>query len=231
MRSRGMAGLNDRRPVIVVGSSVRRPLLFLLNRRFDMFLSAKRTPLATKCLLRHVMNLWKSAAIILSAVLFACSGCGDSKAPVPPAPPTGPVPLAATPPAEAKTDPLADVLGLAKTGDIDAAIRQFVSNAPDNWFESTSLVPLRMSEADFAAADRAEKVRLQQQLIDRVGEIKGFARTVMDRANEAKKRGDQETAHRYLDAVNRFGRQLRDSDAVITFQQTGNALANMTLSE
>jgi hypothetical protein len=31
--------------------------------------------------------------------------------------------------------------------------------------------------------------------------------------------------------VNHFGRQLRDADTVIVFQQTGNALANRTLSE
>ncbi len=65
----------------------------------------------------------------------------------------------------------------------------------------------------------------------RIGEIKGFARTVVDRANDAKRKGDKATAERYLEAVNRLGRQLRDSDTVILFQQTGKALAEVKLSE
>jgi hypothetical protein len=88
-----------------------------------------------------------------------------------------------------------------------------------------------MSEAAFAEVDRAEKSRLQQQFIDRVVEIKGFARTVIDRANAAKQRGDLETATRYLEAVNRLGRELRDADTVTVYQQTGKALAEMKLSE
>jgi hypothetical protein len=196
-----------------------------------MFLFAKTRRRASMPGGRFI-DLWISATLIVSTVLFSCSGCSDSDPPVSPVPPTGSAPVAAAPPAEAsKTDPLAEVLRLAKAGDIDAAIQGFVANAPDNWLESTSLEDVRMSEAAFAAADTAEKALLQQQFIDRVGEIKGFARTVIDRANEAKKRGDQETAQRYLDAVNRFGRQLRDADTVIVFQQIGNALASMTLSE
>jgi hypothetical protein len=88
-----------------------------------------------------------------------------------------------------------------------------------------------MSEASFANLDPAEKSRFQQQFIDRVGEIKGFTRTVMDRANDARQKGDTETAKRYLEAVNCLGRQLRDSDTVIVFQQTGKALAEVKLSE
>lgn len=79
--------------------------------------------------------------------------------------------------------------------------------------------------------NRVEKARLQQQFIDRVGEIKRFARTVIDRANDAKKKRDKETAARYLEADHRLGRQLRDSDTVNVFQQTGKALADVKLSE
>ncbi|MEY3457283.1 MAG: hypothetical protein RL215_440, partial [Planctomycetota bacterium] len=107
----------------------------------------------------------------------------------------------------------------------------FVSGAADNWIESTGLEDLRMSEAAFAEADRAEKSRLQQQFIDRVGEIKNFARAVLDRAKAARQRGDLETATRYLEAVNRFGRELRDADTVTVYQQLGKALAEVKLSE
>lgn len=195
-----------------------------------MFLLAKPKPHVSTPTGRHLVHLRLSAVLILSTILLACFGCGDSKTPA--TPQAGSTPVSAAPEAGAtESDPLADVLRLAKAGDIDAAIQRFVANAPDNWFDSTSLEDIRMSEAAFAAADRADKPRLQQQFIDRVGEIKGFARTVIERAQEATKRGDQETAQRYLDAVNRFGRQLRDADTVIVFQQTGNALANRTLSE
>lgn len=174
-------------------------------------------------------GLRKSTAFMLSATLIACVGCGDSKVPL--SPPPTPGSASAARPAEAKSDALADVLQQAKAGDIDAAIQRFVSSAPDNWIESTALEDIRMSEATFANADRVERARLQQQFIIRVGEIKNFARTVMDRANEAKQKGDHETAERYLQAVRRFGRQLRDSDTVTVFQQTGKALAEVTLSE
>ncbi len=79
--------------------------------------------------------------------------------------------------------------------------------------------------------DRDEKNRFQQKFIDRVVELKGFAGIVLDRANEAKKKGDTVTAELYLQAVNRLGRQLRDADTVLVFQQTGKALAAMKLSE
>ena len=170
-----------------------------------------------------------STAIMFSATLIACIGCGDSKVPVAPSP--APSSVSASQPADAKSDLLADILQQAKIGDVDAAIQQFVYGAPDNWIESTGLEDLRMSEAAFAEVDRAEKSRLQQQFIDRVVEIKGFARTVIDRANAAKQRGDLETATRYLEAVNRLGRELRDADTVTVYQQTGKALAEMKLSE
>jgi hypothetical protein len=54
---------------------------------------------------------------------------------------------------------------------------------------------------------------------------------VIDRAKAAKKDGDNATADRYLEAVNRFGRQLRDYDTVLIFQQAGKALAELKLSE
>lgn len=168
-------------------------------------------------------------AILLSWMLIACVGCGDSKVPV--APTTVPASTVASPSAETTADSLADILQRAKAGDIESAIQRFVYGATDNWIQSTALEELRMSEASFAKLDRVEKARLQQQIIDRVGEIKGFARTVMDRANDAKKRGDKETAERYLEAVHRLGRQLRDSDTMTMFQQFGKAMAEMKLSE
>lgn len=170
-----------------------------------------------------------TTAILLSSTLVACVGCGDSNATV--APSAAPAPAAAAPSAETKTDALAEVLQLAKAGDIDTAIQRLVSSAPDNWIESTALEDFRMSETTFASLDNAEKARLQQRFIDRVGEIKGFAGTVMDRANDFRKKGDKATAERYLQAVHRLGRQLRDSDVVIVFQQTGKALAQAKLSE
>jgi len=120
-------------------------------------------------------------------------------------------------------------LRLAETGDMDAAIEQFVASSPKNWLDATSLEEFRISEADFTSLDRADRNRLQQKAIDRVGEIKLFARTVIDQATEAKNRGDGATAQRYVEAVRQFGRQLRDSDTLIVFQQTGNALSNASL--
>ena len=195
-----------------------------------MFLLARPKPRVSTPAGRDLVHLRMSRVLILSTILVACSGCGDPKAPA--TPQAGPTPVAAAPAAGPTTsDPLADVLRLAKAGNVDAAIQRLVTNAPDNWFESTSLEEFRLSEADLAALGSADRSRLQQQFIDRVGEIKGFARTVMDRAKEAKKRGDAETAQRYTEAVHGFGRQLLDSKTVTVFQLTGKALANMTLSE
>lgn len=160
--------------------------------------------------------------------LTACAGCGDSKTTVPPSSTSGNP--AVSPATDTKTVALADVLERAKAGDIEKAIEQFVSSAPDHWIESTLLEDLRVSEASFVKLDRDEQNRLQQQFIDRVQEIKSFTRIVMDRANEARQKGDNATAERYLEAVNRLGRQLRDSDTVTVFQQTGKALAELKLS-
>jgi hypothetical protein len=164
-------------------------------------------------------------AMVLSSVLLACSGCNNSKAT--PAPP----PAVGAPPAADKADVLAEVLRLNKAGDVDAAVEQFVTKAPANWVESTTLEDIRMSEAEFAAVSRGEQARLQQQFIERVQELKGLARTILDRAREARTRGDDETAKRYVEALNRFGKQLRDANTVSVFKQTGKALARMRLSE
>ena len=158
--------------------------------------------------------------LVLSMVVIGCSGYD----------PTATAPAAAS--AEAsQIDPLEDVLRLAKTGDTGAAVPRFVDNAPDNWLEATSLEEFRISETDFAALNRNERNRLQQQFIVRVGEIKDLARAVIDRAKEAKSRSDDDTAQRYLDAVHRFGTQLRDSDTVTVFQACGSGLAQSSLSE
>lgn len=76
-----------------------------------------------------------------------------------------------------------------------------------------------------------KKNRFQQKFIDRVGEIKALAGKVVERANDAQKKGDTATAQLYLESVNRLGRQLLDADVVIVFQQTGKALAGIKLSE
>lgn len=194
-----------------------------------MFGFAMTTAIVFRRLRWSLGSLRGLTAILLSSMLIACVGCGDSKVPVAPA--SAPASTVASPSAETTADSLADILQRAKAGDIESAIQRFVSNAPDNWIQSTALEDVRMSEASFAKLDRVEKARLQQQIIDRVGEIKGFVRTVMDRANDAKKKGDKETAERYLEAVHRLGRQLRDSDTMTMFQQFGKALAGMKLSE
>lgn len=159
--------------------------------------------------------VWRGASHIGSLILFssliAGLGCDDSKSPT--------------------TDPLADVLQLANAGDLNSAIQRFVSDAPENWIESTFLEDLRMSEATFAKLDRNEKTRMQRKFIDRVEEIKRFARSVIERANEANQKGDKETAERNAEAVRRLGRQLRDFDTVLVFQQMGKAISEIKLSE
>lgn len=194
-----------------------------------MLLFSMTTAMGARRFLSRLGRLQCVTAITLSSALLACGGCGDSKEVAPPT--SAPDATAASPSTEARVDALADVLRRAKTGDIDTAIERFVSSAPDNWIESTALEDIRISEAAFGKLDRAEKDRFQQQFIDRVGEIKALTRAVMDRANDARKNGDTATAERYLEAVNRLGRQLRDSDTVTVFQQTGNALAEVKLSE
>lgn len=194
-----------------------------------MFGFAMTTAIAFSRFRWSLRSLRGLTTLLLSSMLIACVGCGDSKVQV--APFTVPASTVASPSSETTADSLADILQRAKAGDIDTAIQRFVSSAPDNWIQSTALEDVRMSEASFAKLDRVEKARLQQQIIDRVGEIKGFARTVIDRANDAKKKGDKETAERYLEAVHRLGRQLRDSDTMTMFQQFGKALAGMKLSE
>jgi|694.fasta_scaffold142557_4 hypothetical protein len=168
-------------------------------------------------------------AMIVSSVLLTVLGCEESKAPKNRPATTNSV--IATPAIESKQDPLADVLQLANAGDLNSAIQKFVSSAPDNWIESTALEDIRMSEATFAKLNRDKKAHFQQKFIDRVGEIKRFARSVITRANEANQKGDKESAERILEAVHRLGRQLRDFDTVLVFQQTGKALVEMNLSE
>jgi hypothetical protein len=194
-----------------------------------MFVFAMGTLVTSRQFLWRLGRLRGATAIILSSTLMACVGCGNPKATAPPA--SAPGSTAASPATETKPDALADVFQRAKAGDMDAAIERFVSSAPDNWIESTALEDFRMSEASFASLDNVEKTRLQQQFIDRVGEIKGFTRTVIERANDAQQKGDTATAERYLEAVQRLGRQLRDADTVLVFQQTGKALAEVKLSE
>jgi len=133
--------------------------------------------------------------------------------------------------ASASKDPLAKVLRLFDQNNPDAAIHQFVDDAPKNWVKSTEMEELQLSEAEFSELSRAERSSLQQQFIDRVGEIKVFAREVVARASKAKKDGNEERAEKYMEAVNKLGRQLREADVVIVFQQTGNALANVTIDE
>lgn len=198
-----------------------------------MFVFAMVTAFGARRFLGDLGSLQGATAIMLSSTLIACVGCGDSKVANPPSatPGTTVASPSAEIKAEIKSDALADILRGAQAGDVDTAIQRFVSSAPDNWIETTALEDIRMSEASFMSLAHNDKARFQQQFIDRVGEIKGFTRAVIDRANDAKQNGDKEAAERYLGAVNRLGRQLRDSDTVIVFQQTGKALAEVKLSE
>jgi hypothetical protein len=178
----------------------------------------------------HPINPRVWVQSLFAVILLVCYGCGDSPTTTAPGTQARSNPFSGNPELDpGQSDPLADVLRFAETGDLDAAIEQFVAGAPANWLEATALEEFQMSEADFAGLGRADRNRIQQQAIDRVSEIKRLARAVIDEATEAAKRGDEETAERYVEAVRRFGRQLRDSDSLVVFQQTGNALANASL--
>lgn len=205
------------------------PLLLVLKWRFEVLVFTTTNTIVPRRLIGSSGHLRVSLTIVLSSTLLAIVGCGDSQETVSPTSNSGSATVSLS--AETKEDFLADLLQRVRTGDIDTAIQQFVTSAPNNWIESTSLEDFRMSESSFDKLDRVEKVRVQQQFIDRVGELKGFARTVIDRANEAKQKGDMATAEQYLEAIHRLGRQLRDSDTVIVYQQIGKALAEMKLSE
>jgi hypothetical protein len=199
------------------------------NPKKEIVVFARLATIASNRFPSAFRRLQRSIAIPLTATLIGIVGCGDSANS--PKPSTSPGSATASPSAQTQADVLADVLQLWKSGDTDTAIQRFVSSAPVNWMESTALADLRMSEATFAKLNRFEKTRLQKQFIDRAVEIKGFTREVIDRAKVAKKEGDSATADRYLEAVNRFGRQLRDYDTVLIFQQAGKALAEWKLSE
>lgn len=149
------------------------------------------------------------------------SGCEQSQPPAATAADTGPT----------GGGPLGDVLVLSAAGDTEAAIQSFVDEAPANWIESSSLEELQLSEADFNTLSRSEKSRIQARIIARVGDIKGLARTVVDKASALKKEGNSETAEKYIESVNQLGRQLCDADIVLVFQQTGKALANASLED
>ncbi len=200
-----------------------------LNWICKSFLFSIRANIVSSQLCGRLGTVLLPSAMVLTLTLLASVGCGESNESISGSTAAGPT--VASPASEPGNDALADVLQRAKAGDIDAAIERLVTNVPDNWIESTALADFRMSEAAFAQLDRGEKLRLQQQFIDRVGELKSFTRLVIERANEANKSGDRATAERYLEAVNRLGRQLRDSDTVMVFQQTGKALAEVKLTE
>lgn len=199
------------------------------NPRMEIVVFARLATIASNRFLSAFPSLQGLIAILCTSTLIWIAGCGESANSTKPS--SRPGAATASPSTETKSDVLAEILQLAKSGDTDTAIQRFVSGVPDNWIESTSLADLRMSEAAFAKLDRFEKTRLQKQFIDRAVEIKGFTREVIDRAKAAKKQGDNATADRYLEAVNRFGRQLRDYDTVLIFQQAGKALAELKLSE
>jgi hypothetical protein len=125
-------------------------------------MSAMRTVIASRPFLSCSRRLRRSTAIILSSTLIACAGCKDPN--VADSSASNPGSPAASPSAESKADALAELLQQAKTGDIDIAIQRFVSDAPDNWIESTALEDLRMSEASFMELDRDEKKSLSTKV-------------------------------------------------------------------
>ena len=135
--------------------------------------------------------------------------------------------------ASAKSDPLHEVLQLIEHGDMDSAIEKFMANGETNWIETTSLKEFTLSEADFMSLgtffSRHKQTPLQQKFIQRVTEIKQMARIVRDRAIAAKSQGDTKTANDYIHAINRLGEQLKNSNTVLVFQQTGMALESFTI--
>ncbi len=132
-----------------------------------------------------------------------------------------------------KSDPLHEVLQLVQNGDMDGAIDKFISNVAIDWIETTSLREFRISEAEFVSLgtyfSRYKQAPLQQKFIQRVTEIKSMARMLRDRAIAAKSRGDTQAADDYIHAINRLGEQLRYSNIVLVFQQTGMALERIAL--
>ena len=175
-------------------------------------------------------SYWFAAYTVASLLLV--SGCGGktetptkaSSDPSPGSTPSGPSSNVQS------DDPLADLLRLAD-GDADAAIEQFVKQSPENWFAKTSLQEFTMSETEFAALGRDEKTKVQQQLINRVTQIKTLYRQLLTKAAEANKNGDEETALKYIKAIHRFGAQLSEAGVVDLLKKTGDSLTTASLDE
>ncbi len=171
-------------------------------------------------------------SLLLFVVFFVVvqCGCGSQRESTASAP-RGPQAVAdsQTEVATEREHRLGRVLELSQAGDIDAAVDQFVARGPDSWLNPPALPELEVTETEFQQLSRSERAEFQTRVIERVGEIKSFARALIDRASEAKARGELESAERYIASLNAFGRQLRNSDTVSSFRETWNALANLEL--
>lgn len=129
----------------------------------------------------------------------------------------------------APADPLADLLELVHSGEHEQASELLLESTPTSWLESTSLEEFQLSESQFVDLRPSERNRLSQKQLDHVRDLKTLSRTVVQRAQSAKTRGDDELARRYIAAICQLGAELQESNAVLVLQLTGGSLARTEL--
>ncbi len=169
-------------------------------------------------------------ALLLASVLLACSGCNNSQAPAVPAPAAGATAAGATAPP--RNRPMFCRKSCGST-------RPAMSTPPLN---NSCPKPGELGGLDEARGHPHVGGRVRHRGSWRTGSPSAAVHRSRPGAQrlcenhprscgEARKRGDDETAKRYVAALNRFGEQLRDANTVTVFKQTGKALASMRLSE
>jgi hypothetical protein len=200
--------------------------------RFGTILTDNRIASLSKADAKKQMKLSTSSKTFLGfatllVVVFAFTFFRDS------AEDMSPTSMKATYSLSTETDPLHDILLLVKNDDMDTAIEKFMAKGEVNLIATTSLKEFKISEAEFVSLgtffNRSQQAVLQEKLIQRVTEIKKLARMLRDRAIAAESRGDTKTADAYVRSINHLGKQLRNSNTVLVFQQTGMALESFAL--
>jgi hypothetical protein len=139
---------------------------------------------------------------------------------------SAPTTLAAAGTRPAETTPIARILDDYAAGRRDEAVAA-VLKLYDAQAEDRAWRPYVLSEREAVALPEKERVRLQQEMIDRGVTIRGLGRELRQRAVEAAQRGDNELAGRLVGALRRFGQANQGESVTKLMDLLGKALEEL----